>query len=376
MSSEEKQNDAAIKSSTLDVSFSDDNQGWNSFLTNAKYDVTSAVNKASGWYENAISSSKKSTSSWSGYLWDSYESNTKYLSSLVLPSASSSIDYKNDSPVGNEINLVRDGSSNTTTINTTPLYSFLFNRRSTFLGVLPYPPNRVHYFAKPTTTSAVQKKVSDLLLLNSSNHDDEEWKTRVFVNYEESPQNHEPEKSIPDHKDSIPENSPTTSFTPENSKNNSGDNGTGTQNLNSLNPSNNTSQKSLQRSTINKRTIQSRNNNRIKLSNAESASQLAEGTLRSLRDLALEEALELYHSLEHWNHRLEHPLLARLELYPSGQKYTSIGNLKSQIQAVLARRCAAIGELQQHLLRAGWSRGVAQWGVLGKNQVSNYMLTP
>ena len=38
----------------------------------------------------------------------------------------------------------------------------------------------------------------------------------------------------------------------------------------------------------------------------------------------------------------------------------------SQIQAVLARRCAAIGELQQHLLRAGWQKGVAQWGVLGQ----------
>jgi hypothetical protein len=33
---------------------------------------------------------------------------------------------------------------------------------------------------------------------------------------------------------------------------------------------------------------------------------------------------------------------------------------------VLARRCAAIGELQQHLLRAGWQKGVAQWGVLGQ----------
>lgn len=38
----------------------------------------------------------------------------------------------------------------------------------------------------------------------------------------------------------------------------------------------------------------------------------------------------------------------------------------AQIQAVLARRCAAIGDLQQHLLRAGWQRGVAQWGVLGE----------
>jgi hypothetical protein len=43
-----------------------------------------------------------------------------------------------------------------------------------------------------------------------------------------------------------------------------------------------------------------------------------------------------------------------------------VGQKVSQIQAVLARRCASIGELQQHLLRAGWQRGVAQWGVLGQ----------
>ena len=43
-----------------------------------------------------------------------------------------------------------------------------------------------------------------------------------------------------------------------------------------------------------------------------------------------------------------------------------MGQKVSQIQAVLARRCASIGDLQQHLLRAGWQRGVAQWGVLGE----------
>jgi hypothetical protein len=42
-----------------------------------------------------------------------------------------------------------------------------------------------------------------------------------------------------------------------------------------------------------------------------------------------------------------------------------IGQKVSQIQAVLARRCVTIGDLQQHLLRAGWQQGVAQWGVLG-----------
>ena len=42
-----------------------------------------------------------------------------------------------------------------------------------------------------------------------------------------------------------------------------------------------------------------------------------------------------------------------------------MGQKVAQIQAVLTRRCSAIGELQQHLLRAGWQQGVAQWGVLG-----------
>ena len=37
----------------------------------------------------------------------------------------------------------------------------------------------------------------------------------------------------------------------------------------------------------------------------------------------------------------------------------------SQIQAVLARRCASIGEIQEHLMRATWTKGVANWGMLG-----------
>lgn len=51
---------------------------------------------------------------------------------------------------------------------------------------------------------------------------------------------------------------------------------------------------------------------------------------------------------------------------PGGYNHSHTGQKVAQIQAVLARRCAVIGELQQHLLRAGWQRGVAQWGVLGK----------
>lgn len=48
-----------------------------------------------------------------------------------------------------------------------------------------------------------------------------------------------------------------------------------------------------------------------------------------------------------------------------GYNHQEIGWKVSQLQAVLARRCATVGDLQQHLLRAGWQRGVAQWGVLG-----------
>ena len=50
----------------------------------------------------------------------------------------------------------------------------------------------------------------------------------------------------------------------------------------------------------------------------------------------------------------------------NGYNHQSVGRKVSQIQAVLARRCSAIGELQEHILKAGWQRGVAQWGVLGQ----------
>ena len=70
-----------------------------------------------------------------------------------------------------------------------------------------------------------------------------------------------------------------------------------------------------------------------------------------------------------------HSLQLTLSLVPSlvlevwtserGYDHRKVGRKVAQIQAVLARRCASIGELQEHLLRAGWQRGVAQWGVLG-----------
>jgi hypothetical protein len=105
--------------------------------------------------------------------------------------------------------------------------------------------------------------------------------------------------------------------------------------------------------------------------NSETASQLAEGTVRALRDIALDEAVEFHAALRFWSERWEHPLLSWLEAGPTvwcsreGYDHQLIGKKVATIQAVLARRCTAIGELQQHLLRAGWQRGVAQWGVLG-----------
>lgn len=109
-----------------------------------------------------------------------------------------------------------------------------------------------------------------------------------------------------------------------------------------------------------------------KSSTSETASQLAEGTIRALRDLALDEAIELHDILQFWTSRWERPLLSWLEagprvwMSPTGYNHQLVGLRVSQIQAVLARRCAAIGELQQHLLRAAWQKGVAQWGVLGQ----------
>ncbi|KAL3919142.1 MAG: hypothetical protein SGILL_003901, partial [Bacillariaceae sp.] len=104
----------------------------------------------------------------------------------------------------------------------------------------------------------------------------------------------------------------------------------------------------------------------------ETASQLAEGTLRAYRDIALDEAVELHASLRYWTNRWERPLLSWFEAGPTvwcsreGYNHQIVGQKVSQIQAVLARRLSTIGELQQHLLKSGWQRGVAQWGFLGE----------
>ena len=108
------------------------------------------------------------------------------------------------------------------------------------------------------------------------------------------------------------------------------------------------------------------------VSDEETASRLAEGTIRALRDLALEEAIELHEALRFWTERWERPVLSWLEAGPTvwlskdGYNHQVVGRKVSQIQAVLARRCTSVGELQEHLLRAGWQRGVEKWGVLGQ----------
>ena len=48
----------------------------------------------------------------------------------------------------------------------------------------------------------------------------------------------------------------------------------------------------------------------------ETASQLAEGSIRALRDLALDEAVELQEALRYWNARWERPLWSWLEAGP------------------------------------------------------------
>lgn len=109
------------------------------------------------------------------------------------------------------------------------------------------------------------------------------------------------------------------------------------------------------------------------VSKAETASRLGEGTVRAMRDLALNEAVELHHSLKFWTERLERPFLYYLEFAPKmfrsrEDHHAIIGQKISQLQAVLARRCSSIGELQQQIWRAGWQSGVEQWGILGQGE--------
>lgn len=61
-------------------------------------------------------------------------------------------------------------------------------------------------------------------------------------------------------------------------------------------------------------------------SHSETASQLAEGTLRALRDIGLDEAVELHSTLRYWSYRWERPLLSWLEAGPTGtgKKYLTV----------------------------------------------------
>lgn len=56
------------------------------------------------------------------------------------------------------------------------------------------------------------------------------------------------------------------------------------------------------------------------VSHSETASQLAEGLVRALRDAELEEAMELHVSLQYWTKRWDRPILSWLEAGPWGKR--------------------------------------------------------
>lgn len=55
------------------------------------------------------------------------------------------------------------------------------------------------------------------------------------------------------------------------------------------------------------------------VSQSETASQLAEGLVRALRDAELQEAVELHASLQYWTKRWDRPILSWLEAGPWGK---------------------------------------------------------
>jgi len=57
------------------------------------------------------------------------------------------------------------------------------------------------------------------------------------------------------------------------------------------------------------------------VSDAEAASELAEGTILALRDMILDEAVELHESLRFWTERWERPYLSWLEAGPQGTEF-------------------------------------------------------
>lgn len=63
-------------------------------------------------------------------------------------------------------------------------------------------------------------------------------------------------------------------------------------------------------------------------SDAETATQIAEGTLRAFRDIALDEAVELNAALRYWSNRWERPVLSWLEAGPKGKcSFTGVGGV-------------------------------------------------
>ena len=57
---------------------------------------------------------------------------------------------------------------------------------------------------------------------------------------------------------------------------------------------------------------------------SETASQLAEGTIRAYRDIALDEAVLLHEALRFWSYRWERPLLSWLEAGPTGRWHENV----------------------------------------------------
>jgi len=75
------------------------------------------------------------------------------------------------------------------------------------------------------------------------------------------------------------------------------------------------------------------------VSASETASQLAEGTIRALRDLALDEAVELQTALRYWNDRWERPLLSWLEAGPLGTSPLAVRRFRFLCIRVLILPC-------------------------------------
>jgi hypothetical protein len=57
----------------------------------------------------------------------------------------------------------------------------------------------------------------------------------------------------------------------------------------------------------------------LAVSPSETASQIAEGTIRAMRDLLCDEAVELRTSLQFWTERWERPIYSWLEAGPHGK---------------------------------------------------------